>query len=290
MKIFLYLVLSGLMLGVCNQVSAGWYTGNAGDILSAEFILTARDISDRLGRVRVSPTVVLPSVDRLRGAIAATLVHSEDHVINNGFEVDAANLFPNKNEIIVNRARWKELRRAPQTRERFLLVLHEYLWIMGLHDEGFRVSAPVIDLLNIGNYSPNVFWSPINPVNYVSIVAEDATKCVFDAVQFKTDVTTENMQVVGQGDCADLAGKAIEIVKTSSVIPASAGVRGLFQRYRILLRNDSGQLVGDVTFEPQWGRCLTQDQESCRSSGKVIMMGLSFEFGYLSLLGEGDLK
>lgn len=260
---------------------AGWYTGNAGDIYSAEFILTGRDLVQRL-RFVSSQTVELPDVNQLSGVVEGVIVHSEEKVYNNGFEVDAANLYPKKNEIILNRSRWREVRRSTETRKRFLIALHEYLWMMGKDDLGFKISGPIIDLLNVENYSPNVYWNPVNPVNILEMQPEVRRgSCELESMNFNVAASTENFEVTSVGACHSDDIRRVVVTKSSSITPPSSGVRGVFHRYKVEVFNSANEALGQLIFEPEWGRCLYPDDGACRSSGKITLSGVELSFGFL---------
>jgi hypothetical protein len=257
-----------------------WYTGNAGDVYSAEFILTGTDLVQRIQNSGL-PVSDLVDPALLRAAILKTTVHSEERVYNRGYEVDAVNL-PNEKKIVINRSRWRDLRKSNETRNRYLLVLHEYLYLMGINDTGFRYSAGYIDRLNIGNFSPNTYWSPINPVNFLEIrSARYPEECRYSSISFLPDQAEENFDVETSPSCPKEERRRFVVRKFSNVIPPSKGVRGLFQKYVIQIYSSSQTLLGEVAFEPEWGRCLFPDDESCRSSGKISVGGVEFEFGFL---------
>lgn len=273
------------MLGICSVVSpcfAGYYTGNAGDAYSAEFILAGRDLVQKL-RFASSDVVDLPDPNYLAGVIGSVLVHSEERVYNNGQEVDAANLYPKSNQIILNRARWSQLRQQSQTRQRLLVVLHEYLWMMGIEDLGFKKSAPIIDLLAIGNMSPNIYWNPINPVNIVELKPQVMSgDCTLPPIEFDPGVDTESKPSIPTGSCTPENFRRVVIRKDSSLIPPSKGLRGKFQRYYIEIYDQANQLLeGDLMFEPDWGRCLQMDETACRFSGIIRSSGVEFSFGFI---------
>lgn len=258
-----------------------WYTGNAGDVYSAEFILTGTDLVQRIENSGL-PVADLVDPAGFRAAILKTTVHSEERVFNRGFEVDAVNL-PDERKIVINRSRWRELRKSTETRNRYLLVLHEYLYLMGIDDGGFRYSTIYIDRLNIGNYSPNTFWNPINPVNHLEIrSARFPEQCYFSSVDFNPALSEEVFDFTSSPDCPNENQRRFVIRKFSNVIPPSKGVRGLFQKYWVqVYAIGSGELLGELAFEPEWGRCLFPEDTSCRSSGKISMGGIEFEFGFL---------
>ncbi len=63
-------------------------TGNAGDAYASEFILSGRDIAQRLELISQNNKSVF-DIAALRAAIQSTQVVSEDHVFLDGLERDA---------------------------------------------------------------------------------------------------------------------------------------------------------------------------------------------------------
>ncbi|HVK62424.1 MAG TPA: hypothetical protein VM432_12780 [Bdellovibrionales bacterium] len=145
--------------------SAGHESGNGGDAVASEFIITAVDLVDRIrdvGETRVRFGALL-------NAIATTEVHSVDDALSleNGLVVDALN-FPKRKLILVNRARWQSLDSSSQLVARLVLVLHEYLGIMGIPDRQYRVSRTIVQAMDLSNYKAT--WSGIhNPTHFASL-------------------------------------------------------------------------------------------------------------------------
>jgi hypothetical protein len=274
-----------LILGIISVVSpcfAGWYTGNAGDAWSAEFILTGRDLVQRL-RFATSDVIELPNADQLAGIIDSVIVHSDETVIIDGHEVDAVNN-PEKREIVLNRSRWRNLRRFDETRQRLLVVLHEYMWVMGIEDLGFAKSAPIIDLLGVGDYSPNMYWNPINPVNILELKPQVRVDgCIMPSIEFQTNKDSEVGQSESTGaSCTPDTFRRVVVTKTHSVTPASSGVHGTIHSFTINVFDKSNQLLKEFYYEPDWGRCLRPDDYACRYSGGVLTIeGVAFQFGFI---------
>lgn len=280
LRLFVFVILLQ-----ANAASAFWYTGNAGDVFSAEFILTGTDLVQRIKASGLGEGE-MPNANALKMAIETTKVHSEERVFNLGadgsmYEVDALNI-PQDRKIIINRSRWRELRKSTETVNRFKLVLHEYLYLMGVDDAGFRYSAAYIDRLSIGNYSPNHFWSPINPINILEIRSEvNQEVCYYTEININPILPSEEILVMSQPRCAVNNGRKILLKKFSSLIPPSKGVRGMFQEFEVEIYDLGDRFIGKFGFEPEWGRCLFPDDPACRSSGIIKVGGLEFEFGFL---------
>lgn len=259
----------------------GWESGNAGDTYAAEFRLTAKDVVQRLELLFQSSKPVF-DVAALKVAVSpSTNVVSEDHVFLNGEEVDAAN-FPAQHLIKVNRTRWKELRRSTETKSRLRVSLHEFLFIAGTDDTGFVVSDHLIELLNIGNYSPDIWWNPVNPANFVMASLSYApSDCQIGSAKMNVLNSDETIVLETTGHCRDAAYRKVKIVKTAGVIPASSRVRGLFHDYWITVLDRDQNKVGELQFEPTWGQCLLPDSGTCQLSGKMTVAGVELVFWFL---------
>lgn len=275
--------MKGLFLIAClaaaNLAHAGWDNGNAGDAYVSEFILTGRDVVQRLELLSGQGGPVIDT-KALKSTLAATEVVSEDHVFLNNEERDAVN-YPDKHLIKMSRTRWNQLRRSTETVSRLRVVLHEYLWVSGVDDTNFQQSAHLIDLLNAANYSPNIWWNPINPVNYVRPVLTFSPQgCAFEQAKFSVRLADETLDLESKGDCGD-SYRRVHIIKSTGVLPASSGVRGQFQQYAVTVYNKASVQVGELLFEPEWGECLLPENGSCRVSGKLTIGGVGLSFWFL---------
>jgi len=259
----------------------GWESGNAGDTYAAEFRLTAKDVVQRLELLFQSSKPMF-DLAALKAAVSpATTVVSEDHVFLNNEEVDAAN-YPKQHLIKVNRSRWKELRRSTETKSRLRVSLHEFLFIAGTDDTGFVVSDRLIELLNVGNYSPDIWWNPVNPANYVmASLGYAPPNCSIASARMNVLNSDETIVLETTGQCSDVSYRKVKIVKTAGVIPASSHVRGLFHDYWITVFNRDQNKVGEMQFQPTWGECLLPDSGSCQLSGKMTVAGVELVFWFL---------
>lgn len=269
------------MMAQTFTIASGWESGNAGDTYAAEFRLTAKDVVQRLDLLfrRNGPAY---DTAALKAAVGpSTTVISEDHVFLDGVEVDAAN-YPKQHLIKVNRSRWKELRRSTETKGRLRVSLHEFLFIAGTDDTGFVISDHLIELLGIGNYSPDIWWNPVNPANYVRpTLAFAPDNCAFGEARMNVLNSDETIELETQGDCSNETYRKVRIVKTAGVIPASAHVRGLFHDYQITVLDHQDRKLGEMQFEPAWGQCLLPDTGSCQTSGKMTIAGVEIVFWFL---------
>lgn len=257
----------------------GWENGNAGDTYAAEFRLTGKDIVQRLGLLRIGDQ---PAYDTaaLRAALNAK-VESAPAVYLNGAEVDAAN-YPAKGLIQVNRARWDFLRRSTETRARWRVVLHEYLWMSGVDDSDFVKSDELIGYLNPRNYSPNIWWNPVNPVNVLMAgLVFKPQDCAFANLDLNLNAAAESFALETTGaDCGEHY-RRLQVVKSAGLTPASSAVRGMFHRFDLMVFDRNGTKLGAAGFEPAWGECLLPEDGTCRASGKIIIGGVEVVFWYL---------
>lgn len=163
-KLFVFLAVMVTGLGAR---AGGWEGGNAGDAYAAEFVFSGRDVLQRLELLAAAGMPAM-STDKLREVMQTTTVVTEDKVTVGGLERDAAN-DPAHKMIHLNRRRWVQYRQSDETKARLQLVLHEYLGIVGVEDGKYQVSGPVIETLNVPNYSPTI-W--INTPGLAFAVAE----------------------------------------------------------------------------------------------------------------------
>ncbi|MGE0525512.1 MAG: hypothetical protein AB7G93_06245 [Bdellovibrionales bacterium] len=262
-----------------NLSYAGWDNGNAGDAFVSEFILTARDVVQRLDLLEHNE-VAKEEVDCLRAAIKTTEVVSEEDLFLRGYERDAINHYPEKSLIRVSRARWRQYRRPTETKSRIRIVMHEYLWICGKKDDNYEHSDRLFSFLGLKNYSPDIWWNPVNPANFVAASIETAPKtCTFEPAKLDLRNKSETVMMQSQGDCGEF-NRRVEIEKTAGITPPSSNVRGHFHKYEIRVYDHSGR-IGSFGFEPAWGACLLPDEGSCQASGKMSVGGVSFVFWFL---------
>ena len=268
-----------IMILLPLKAFAGWDHGNAGDAFAAEFILSGRDVVRRLEslpEVAIEPA----NVRALRGVIEATEIISKERVFLDTYERDAVN-YPSRGLIEISRARWRELRRSTETKARLTLVLHEYLWMTGVEDVNFNISGRLIEMLKIGNYSPNIWWNPVNPVNFITLTPRHAGgTCTMSPARFNIIQTEEAVDLGTEGDCGDFS-RRVRIVKSAGVTPPSSNIRGLFHRFRITVSDGSGRLLAELDYEPEWGKCLVPEDGSCQVSGKLILAEVELSFWFL---------
>lgn len=109
--------------------------GNAGDIYTKEFVEMGRELVQNL----LKNPIYEIDVKALYEAVENSLVSSKEELSLNGQSVDAIN-YPERSpaEIVVSRKGWDRIKDHPH--KKAFLVLHEYLFIMGVDDTNFKVS------------------------------------------------------------------------------------------------------------------------------------------------------
>lgn len=112
----------------------GGVTSSGGDSVAAEFTVTARHIAEILKK---ETGLGILSRDFL-ATVNSTLVVSRMKVVLNGYERDAIN-YPEIKKIVISRNRWFET--ANQIGRRYMLVMHEYLSVMGINDTNYQISS-----------------------------------------------------------------------------------------------------------------------------------------------------
>lgn len=274
------LVLLLLSFFVCRDLRAaeklGWDNGNAGDTFTAEFVLTGRDIEARLKMLPSSELIGLDLL-ALRGALSNTSVHSEENLVLNGYEVDAIN-YPAQAKIVMSRSRWRALRNPAETRQRLTLVLHEYLFMIGLDDSQFKISGRLIPLMDVKNYNPNRWWNPLNPANKISLNLEyNPADCQIDGLNFDPANSSEMIVVESVGNCGE-AYRKVQAMKSSYTPPVNSAAKGSYHRYEIQVFDRQGRVLGGFSYEPEWGVCLLPQDGTCRLSGKLNAGGVDFIF------------
>lgn len=257
---------------------AGWDNGNAGDAWANEFELTAKDLVQRL-ELASKNGLPIPHVAKLRAALVTTTVTSKKAVFLEGEERDAVN-YPSQGLIELGRDRWNDLRRASETKNRMRLVLHEYLWIIGEDDTGFRISQGMIDLLDIKNFNPNIWWNPVNPVNTITAAVLGAPQgCTIPPLKIDLRVANAQETQYTVGTCGEFFRK-IQVTVTTGITPTSSNIRGEFNSYDVHVYDRHGE-IGRFEFEPEWGKCLLPESGGCRASGKIGVGGIDFNFWFL---------
>jgi len=151
-----------LVLFPLGLAEAGNDNGNGGDGYAAEFVATAKTAVRLLKNHPTDESIPDYGIDlkQFETAVKTTAVHSEERLFLDDQEVDAIN-YPQKKLIKISRSRWKELRSNDQEQARYRLVIHEYLFIIGIDDQQYRVSDGIMESLS-RFFSDQVIISPMS--------------------------------------------------------------------------------------------------------------------------------
>lgn len=126
----------GYIGGDQDEGIGGTEVGNGGDSVAQEFITLGYRIA---GSLMQGPIEGVDSV-KLLSVVTTTKVMSRDNLVLNGAPVTAIN-YPSSKVIEVDINRWN---RTKSFMTRAYLVLHEYLWIMGIDDTNYKVSHKLV--------------------------------------------------------------------------------------------------------------------------------------------------
>jgi hypothetical protein len=132
------------------QFTDGHGEGNGGDAYAAEWTARAHMLYQDLKKLRPEERLGL-DLRALRGAIISThVISTEEPLQHDGELVDALN-FPEERRIEFSRQRWDALAGSPVAFAReYGLILHEYLDVIGMNDEGYRISSRIMMSLGYG--------------------------------------------------------------------------------------------------------------------------------------------
>ncbi|MFN3453844.1 MAG: hypothetical protein ACK41T_02715 [Pseudobdellovibrio sp.] len=256
---------------------AGWEHGNAGDSYAAEFIMTAKDILIKLKTLPYDRREAI-NLDHFTGVLENTTVRTEEVLkYIDGKEVEAIN-YPDQKLILLNRTLWRTRRTSSETLARYTFVLHEYLGIMRIDDSQYKISGPIISLLNLNNYNPSVWWTPMNPTNYIGLnLIYNNGSCQLSGSSLSLNKNDEMILIETNGTCGDDYRK-IMIAKSSGTAPPSSSIRGTFHKFQIAIFNKNNTQIGQFNYEPEWGSCLGPQEGTCYQSGKIISNDIEFIF------------
>jgi hypothetical protein len=136
-KIFLLIILCVMVTSAAMGKTG--QEGHGGDIVVAEFILLAKRISQQFDDLEQELLPDSEFVLLFQEAVESTRIISAEHVYLGDVEVDAIN-YPDSDEsrIVIGRNRWLDRRITVFSRS--LLVIHEYLSIIGYDDIQYALS------------------------------------------------------------------------------------------------------------------------------------------------------
>lgn len=149
---FLYLLFFTAITAHASPVALeSGQEGHGGDIAVAQFIQQTDFLLNDLAKIEPAQLPNANFISELVAATQHTKIYSTDLPLTlNGVEVDAVN-FPDMNNprIIISRNRWLDTRVHFSWRR--LLILHEYLSIIGHQDGRYEISRPLIEQLYPNN-------------------------------------------------------------------------------------------------------------------------------------------
>lgn len=111
-------------------------------------LLKFTSIANRAVKLVKEHPSVFPEIDfnKFKNTVESTKIIFSRYRLKVGEEqVDAIN-YPDKNEIHISRNAWRSLN--GKVAEQVGLIMHEFLGVMKISDENYRISSKVMDLLN----------------------------------------------------------------------------------------------------------------------------------------------
>lgn len=150
MKKTVLLIFTLILFG--TTAWAGNTVANGGDVVAADFAQRARKLINGYKEKRFQEEY-RPIIANLKRVLLTTKVRSEENLKLDSQEVNAINI-PAENLIIVNRSTWDDLK----SKEKYFLILHEYLWIAGYDDSSYQISSAIKEQAEY--VYPIVFPSP----------------------------------------------------------------------------------------------------------------------------------
>lgn len=135
MKFFSNFIFLIAFTAATSLQAYGGHEGNGGDVYAIEFMAMAERILLHLKKNQIK------EVNALKKAIKEVTVESSiQPLLLDGLDKDALN-FPKQKKIIFSRLRWNEITLFQKP----ILVLHEYLGIIGNPDTGYQVSRALLE-------------------------------------------------------------------------------------------------------------------------------------------------
>lgn len=121
--------------GKPQAMSLGNDGPNGGDAYGGEFVSLGHEIASEMEKIERSNFEV--DLGEFKKILKQVIVYSDEgrYIAVNGQPVDALN-FPNDKKILINRERWRQM----GLKEKLRLVLHEYLGILNVERNVYKVS------------------------------------------------------------------------------------------------------------------------------------------------------
>lgn len=141
---FILIVLSFFFIFSFQIKSLAWKESNGGDAIAAQFVSVGWYIADELETRIIEPEIRLKLVE----AIKKTQIVVQDKLYLNGVEKDAINHpDPDFPVIEINRPRFEIIIQSLTASKQ--LVLHEYLFIIGIDDSDYHTSSKIIKAISV---------------------------------------------------------------------------------------------------------------------------------------------
>lgn len=138
------LVLALMLCPLVAGARVGNDQGNGGDMYAAEFVNIAWKVANFLRNSQITEV----NVDKFEQTVRRTKVESTTRPLSlNHLPKDAIN-YPRQSRIVFNRGRWK----AMDNGERPVLVLHEYLGLMGVEGASYDYSRRLLGAFRYGQW------------------------------------------------------------------------------------------------------------------------------------------
>ena len=144
-KLFAFILITILMTLSFTTWSKG-QEGHGGDMVAAEFYSLSGEV---LKSLKLVPSSELPTKNfskLFEQSLENTDIFSVDRVFVDNFEVDAIN-FPDADnpKIMIGRERWLDKRLTEKMKK--MLIIHEFLSIMGFDDALYKLSSQISKLI-----------------------------------------------------------------------------------------------------------------------------------------------
>lgn len=135
-----------LFLGILVQLvlaqsfaTAGGISSNGGDGVASDFFSIANSLAQNLSKQQGRPPLNIPLFINI---LKKVRIYSKPRLVLDGHEVGAINT-PARLEIVVSQLYWKGLYSTPKLK--YVLVLHEFLGLMGYDDLRFTISNQILN-------------------------------------------------------------------------------------------------------------------------------------------------
>lgn len=169
-KLILFLTT---LLVLQTAFAAGGISSNGGDGTVSEFF----DIARALYRMMVRQNLSTIDIPLFANTINGAKIYSQERVFLEGNEVTAINT-PKLQEIRISLIRWKNLNDNPK--QKYVLVLHEFLGLMGYDDRTFSISNEVLN-------GPGIIIDKVSCPFLTGSSLENASSYTLETIRYKVN-------------------------------------------------------------------------------------------------------